>query len=56
MAKSKLVQVNEKITETVTEGFRKIEDGVVGGYRRLRMASSAGTRGLRTALWTASAK
>lgn len=35
MAKSKLVQVNEKIAETVTEGFRKIEDGVVGGYKKI---------------------
>lgn len=35
MAKSKLVQVNERIAETVTEGFRKIEDGVVGGYKKI---------------------
>ena len=35
MAKSRLVQVNGKIAETVTEGFRKIEDGVVGGYRKI---------------------
>ena len=35
MAKSKLVQVNEKITETVAEGFRKIEDGVVGVYKKI---------------------
>ena len=31
MAKSKLVQVNEKIAESVTSGYKKIEDGVVGG-------------------------
>lgn len=35
MAKSKLVQMNEKIAETVTEGFKKIEDGVVGGYKKI---------------------
>lgn len=35
MAKSKLVQINEKIAETVTEGYQKIEDGVVGGYKKI---------------------
>lgn len=35
MAKSKLVQVNEKIAETVTEGFRKIENGVVDGFNKM---------------------
>lgn len=35
MAKSKLVQINEKIAEAVTEGFKKIEDGVVGGYKKI---------------------
>ena len=31
MAKSKLVEVHEKIAETVVSGYKKIEDGVVGG-------------------------
>ena len=35
MAKSKIVQVNEKIAETVTEGFKKIEKGVVEGYKKI---------------------
>lgn len=35
MSKNKLVQVNEKIAETVTEGYKKIEEGVVGGYKRI---------------------
>ena len=35
MAKSKLVQANEKIAEAVTGGYKKIEDGVVGGYKKI---------------------
>ena len=35
MAKSKLVEVNEKIAESVTGGYRKIEEGVVGGYKKI---------------------
>ena len=35
MAKNKIAQVNEKIAETVVEGYKKIEDGVVGGYRKI---------------------
>ena len=35
MAKSKLVQINEKISETVTGGFKKIEDGVVSGFNKM---------------------
>lgn len=35
MAKSKLVQINEKIAEAVTEGYQKIEDGVVEGYKKI---------------------
>ena len=30
MAKSKLVKANEKIAETVVDGYKKIEDGVTG--------------------------
>ncbi|MGN0763335.1 MAG: hypothetical protein ACI4MK_08095 [Aristaeellaceae bacterium] len=44
MAKSKLVQVNEKIAETVTEGFRKIEDCVVGGYKKIEDGVVGGYR------------
>ena len=32
---SKLADVNEKIAEKVTEGYKKIEDGVVEGYKKL---------------------
>ena len=35
MAKSKLVQANEKIAEAVAEGYKKIEDGVVEGYKKI---------------------
>ena len=35
MAKSRLAKVNEKIAETVVEGYQKIEDGVVGGFNRM---------------------
>ncbi|MGN0184755.1 MAG: hypothetical protein ACI4AL_06520 [Aristaeellaceae bacterium] len=35
MAKSRLAKVNEKIAETVVEGYQKIEDGVVSGYKKI---------------------
>ena len=35
MAKSKLVKANEKIAETVVDGYKKIEDGVTGGYKKI---------------------
>ena len=35
MAKSKLVKVNEKIADSVTNGFQKIQDTVVGGYTKI---------------------
>lgn len=35
MAKSKLVQANEKIAETVVSGYKKIENGVVDGYKKM---------------------
>ena len=35
MAKSKLVEVNEKIAEGVVGGYKKIEEGVVGGYKKI---------------------
>jgi hypothetical protein len=35
MAKSKIVETNEKIAETVVSGYKKIERGVVGGYTKI---------------------
>lgn len=35
MAKSKLVEANEKIAEGVVGGYKKIEEGVVGGYKKI---------------------
>ncbi|MBO5473693.1 MAG: hypothetical protein J6A08_07910 [Lachnospiraceae bacterium] len=35
MAKSKLVEVNQKIEEAVVGGYKKIEGGVVGGYKKI---------------------
>ena len=35
MAKSKLVQANEKIAESVVDGYKKIENGVVSGYKKI---------------------
>ena len=35
MAKSKIVQANEKIAEAVTGGYKKIETGVVEGYKKI---------------------
>ena len=35
MARSKLVQVNEKIAEGVMGGYKKIEEGVVGGFTKM---------------------
>ena len=35
MAKSKLIQANEKIADAVVGGYKKIEDGVVGGYKKI---------------------
>lgn len=35
MAKPKLIEINEKIAEKVTEGFQKISDTVVGGYTKI---------------------
>lgn len=32
---SKITEVNEKIAETVTAGYKKIEDGVVEGYKKI---------------------
>lgn len=35
MAKSKLIEVNEKISDSVTAGFKKIQDTVVNGYTKI---------------------
>lgn len=35
MAKSKLVEANEKIAETVTGGFQKIQHAVVSSYTKI---------------------
>jgi len=35
MAKSKLVKANQKIAQTVVEGYKKVEDAVVGGYKKV---------------------
>ncbi len=35
MAKSKMVQVNEKAADAVVGGYKKIEDGVVGAHKKV---------------------
>lgn len=35
MARSKLVKANEKIAESVVDGYKKIEKNVVGGYKKM---------------------
>ncbi len=35
MAKSKIIEANKKIAETVTDGYKKIEKGVVDGYKSI---------------------
>ena len=42
MAKSKLVEVNDKIAKKVTEGFGKITDAVVGGYKKVEDGVTGG--------------
>lgn len=42
MAKSKLVEVNEKIAEGVVGGYKKIEEGVVGGYKKIEEGAVGG--------------
>lgn len=39
---SKLVEANEKIAETVVDGYKKIEDGVVGGYKKIEKGAVDG--------------
>jgi len=35
MAKSRIIESNEKIAATVTDGYKKIESGVVDGYKKI---------------------
>lgn len=42
MAKSKLVQANEKVAKAVTGGYKKIETGVVKGYRKIEDGAVSG--------------
>jgi len=42
MAKSKIVKVNEKIAEAVTEGYKKIEKGVTEGYKKIEKGVTEG--------------
>lgn len=42
MAKSKLVEANEKIAENVVGGYRKIEEGVVSGYKKIEDGAVGG--------------
>ena len=42
MAKSKLVEANEKIAQSVTGGYKKIETGVVDGYKKIEKCAVDG--------------
>ncbi len=42
MAKSKIVETNEKIAEAVTDSYKKIEKGVVDGYKKIEQGVVAG--------------
>ncbi|MDO4304017.1 MAG: hypothetical protein Q4D94_08875 [Bacillota bacterium] len=42
MAKSKIVEANEKIAENVVGGYKKIEEGVVGGYKKIENGAVSG--------------
>ena len=44
MAKSKLVRANQKIAQTVVEGYKKVEDAVVGGYKKVEGGVVGGYR------------
>ena len=35
MAKSKIVEINEKIADTAVDGYKKIESAVVNGYTKI---------------------
>lgn len=38
MSKSKLVKINDKIAEGVTDGYKKIENAVTEGYKKIEDA------------------
>lgn len=38
----KLTDINEKIAETVVDGYKKIEEGVVGGYKKIEKGAVEG--------------
>lgn len=42
MAKSKIVNTNKKIANTVTSGYKKIESGVVAGYKKIESGVVSG--------------
>ena len=42
MAKTNLVEANEKIAEKVVGGYRKIEETVVGGYKKIEKGAGGG--------------
>lgn len=42
MAESKFVKANEKIAETVVDGYKKIEGGVVGSYKKIEESVVSG--------------
>lgn len=42
MAKSKIVQANEKIAKAVTVGYKKMEKGVVDGYKKIEKGVVSG--------------
>ncbi|MCM1113078.1 MAG: hypothetical protein NC399_07495 [Muribaculum sp.] len=42
MAKSKLVNANQKIAEEVVKGYKKIEEGAVGGYKKIEEGTVGG--------------
>ena len=42
MDMNKLVQMNDKIAETVVEGYKRIEVGVVGGYKKIEEGAVEG--------------
>ncbi len=42
MAKAKIVKKTEKISDTVTGGYKKIEKGVVDGYKKVESTAVNG--------------
>lgn len=39
---AKLTEINEKIAETVVDGYKKIEDTVVGSYKKIEEGAVEG--------------